>query len=97
MKGRDWYDVAWYISNGVYPNLLHLQAALIQAGPWAGQDALRVDRAWLMGTLQTAIAAIDWKDAARDVGRFLRPAQLKSVELWSAPFFLAKLETMAKS
>jgi Nucleotidyl transferase AbiEii toxin, Type IV TA system len=97
LKGRDWYDFSWYISNGVSPNLVHLQAALVQAGPWAGKDDLKVDIKWLVGALQAAILAVDWKKAAEDVRRFLKPAELKSVELWGQPFFLAKVEKMSKA
>ena len=96
LKGRDWYDFSWYVSNGVSPNLMHLQAALIQAGPWAGQQELRVDMAWLEDTLGSTIAAVDWKAAADDVRRFLRPAEAKSLELWSERFFLTKLEKMVR-
>jgi hypothetical protein len=44
--------------------------------------------------LSGAIARIDWKEASDDVGRFLRPAELKSVGLWSERFFLAKLDKL---
>ncbi|MDR3490373.1 MAG: nucleotidyl transferase AbiEii/AbiGii toxin family protein [Bradyrhizobium sp.] len=94
LKGRDWYDFSWYVSNEVSPNLTHLEAALIQAGPWAGQEGLKIDMAWLEDTLGNSIAAIDWKAAADDVRRFLRPAEAKSLELWSDRFFRAKLEKM---
>jgi len=94
LKGRDWYDFSWYISNGVTPNLTHLQAALSQAGPWTGQEGFKIDMAWLEDTLRNTIATIDWKAAADDVRRFLRPAEAKSLALWSDRFFLAKLEKM---
>lgn len=94
LKGRDWYDFSWYVSNGVKPNLTHLQAALIQAGPWTGQEGFKIDMAWLEDTLRNTIATIDWKAAADDVRRFLRPAEAKSLALWSDRFFLAKLEKM---
>ncbi|WP_340266990.1 nucleotidyl transferase AbiEii/AbiGii toxin family protein [Sphingobium mellinum] len=97
LKGRDWYDFSWYVSNGVSPNLMHLEAALIQAGPWAGQEDLTIDMAWLQHTLGNSIAAVDWKAAADDVRRFLRPAEAKSLELWSERFFLAKLEKMTRT
>lgn len=97
LKGRDWYDFSWYVSNGVSPNLTHLQAALIQAGPWAGQKDLTIDLAWLQGTLRSTIATVDWKASADDVERFLRPAEAKSLELWSAAFFTSKLEKMART
>ncbi len=37
----------------------------------------------LKKTLRSTIAEIDRKAAANDVRRFLRPAELNSVDLWS--------------
>jgi len=34
LKGRDWYDFNWYVKQGVSANLLHLENALYQYGPW---------------------------------------------------------------
>ena len=72
-----------------------MRTALVQAGPWAGNDHISVDMAWLNETLGRTIAKIDWKAAADDVRRFLRPAELKSLDLWSERFFLAKLDRLA--
>ncbi len=36
IKGRDWFDFGWYVTQGVAPNLPHLAAALFQQGPWQG-------------------------------------------------------------
>lgn len=91
VKGRDWFDFSWYVARDVVPNIAHLRAALVQTGPWAGQENLTIDHPWLRDALGTKITAIDWKKAADDVARFLRPAELKSVGLWSDRFFLAKL------
>lgn len=95
LKGRDWFDFSWYVSREVQPNLELLRAALIQAGPWHDDISLAVDMAWLKTALSDAIARINWKQASDDVRRFLRPAELKSVELWSERFFLAKLDKLA--
>jgi Nucleotidyl transferase AbiEii toxin, Type IV TA system len=94
LKGRDWYDFSWYVSKGVSPNLQHLGAALVQAGPWAGQGDLKIDKGWLEEALRTTIASIDWKEATADVARFLRPSEAKSLALWDERFFLAKLSKM---
>jgi hypothetical protein len=37
IKGRDWYDLLWYIERGVVPDLRLLQSAIDQHGPWAGE------------------------------------------------------------
>lgn len=96
LKGRDWYDFSWYVAKGVSPNLPLLRNALIQAGPWAGDESIAVDMIWLMkDALATAISKIDWKAAAEDVRRFLRPTEAKSLELWSERFFLAKLDKLS--
>lgn len=91
LKGRDWYDFAWYISKGIFLNLPHLEAALKQFGPWAGETNLRVDPDWLERELGNAIRTIDWPKGAEDVRRFLRPAEAKSLELWGEDFFASKL------
>src|SRR3989344_2836995 len=95
LKGRDWFDFSWYVSRGVAPNLALLRNALVQAGPWAGDEGIAVDMPWLKEALSAAIRHIDWKEAAADVARFLRPADLKSVDLWSERFFDAKVEKLA--
>jgi predicted nucleotidyltransferase component of viral defense system len=94
LKGRDWYDFGWYIRQGVFPNMAHLKNALVQFGPWQGQEDLVVDLSWLIVVLQEKIDAIDWKQAAADVERFLKPAEQKSLELWSTRFFSRKLSQL---
>jgi predicted nucleotidyltransferase component of viral defense system len=94
IKGRDWYDFGWYIAKGVSPNIPHLQAALQQSGPWAGQGDLMVDVAWLNARLGAAISKINWLEASGDVRRFLRAPEAKSLELWSERFFLSKLDKL---
>lgn len=94
LKGRDWFDFSWYVANGIYPNLPLLGAALQQAGPWQNETALEVDGTWLSQSLKDKIGVIDWGAAAADVERFLRPAEAKSLRLWSEAFFEAKLSQL---
>ncbi|MFW2372627.1 MAG: nucleotidyl transferase AbiEii/AbiGii toxin family protein [Gammaproteobacteria bacterium] len=97
IKGRDWYDFAWYIAQGVTPNLPLLQNALIQYGPWQGQaQALEIDEEWLVNALGEKIASINWEDAADDVGPFLKPVEKKSLSLWNERFFINKLSKLYK-
>jgi len=87
LKGRDWYDFSWYVAKGVTPNLALLEAALRQKGPWQDQPDLHVDSGWLDQVLEEKIGSVDWPAATDDVRRFLRPSELKSLELWGAGFF----------
>ena len=97
LKGRDWFDFSWYVANRTPPNLPLLSAALRQAGPWQHELGLSIDDAWVIATLKAKITSIDWDAAAADVSRFLRPAEEKSLSLWSERFFHAKVDQLANS
>ena len=96
LKGRDWYDFNWYVKQGIQPNLPHLQAALIQYGPWEGQE-IEIDDDWLNRTLLEKVAAIDWNEATQDVERFLNTAERESLKLWSNRFFARKVESLGSA
>src|SRR3546814_14972378 len=80
LRISDWSSDVCSSDLGVAPNLALLRNALLQAGPWAGDEGIAVDMPWLKEALSAAIRHIDWKEAAADVARFLRPADLKRSE-----------------
>ena len=73
VKGRDLYDLAWYLSDPTWPapNLTLLNNALHQTG-WTA-EALRPET-W-RGAVAHRLEAVDWKQAATDVSPFLERAQ----------------------
>lgn len=87
IKGRDWFDFVWYASKKIQVNLLNLQNALIQQGPWKGQE-LNIDTNWVNEKLIEKIKMIDWVVAKKDVQPFLRERQLRSLDLWNKDFFI---------
>ena len=91
LKGRDWFDFSWYVAQGVFPNLPHLEAALRQFGPWSDDPGLSVTPEWLDAALTGKIATVDWERAQADVRPFLRSAEAESLALWGERFFVAKL------
>jgi len=93
LKGRDWYDFNWYIKQHTQPNLHHLQAALLQWGPWKHKE-LTIDRQWIQKEIIKKITTIDWKDAIIDVERFLGSQEQNSLQLWSDKFFLHKVNML---
>ena len=93
IKGRDWFDFAWYISRQTPVNYEFLSAALGQTGPWRGQG-IQADKGWLGSALEQKIRSIDWTVARQDIERFVLPAQLPSLELWGQDFFLDRLEKL---
>ncbi len=94
VKGRDWYDFAWYIRQRVFPNLNLLAAALDQLGPWQGMNPT-VTHDWLESALANKIATIDWTATAQDVERFLNNAEKRRLQLWSQKFFTSKIADLA--
>lgn len=62
-------------------------------GPWMGQ-ALAVNATWVESALKNKINAIDWRDAAKDVERFLNIAELPTLKLWSNNFFNQKVKRL---
>lgn len=100
LKGRDWFDFSWYVGKGISPNLTLLRNALVQAGPWKGDETLVVDLDWLETALTQKIETIDWSVAVADVNRFLKPRERASLALWDTNFFktrLAKMLTYSRS
>ena len=91
LKGRDWFDFAWYCKQETRPNLPHLAHALNQAGPWQDQHP-PVDAQWLVAALHTKIKTIDWSLAAQDVAPFLPAREQASLRLWSERFFADKVK-----
>lgn len=82
-KGRDLYDLIWYLSDPDWPapNLPMLNAALAQSG-WRGEPL--TDESW-RPTLRQHIRTLDWQSAATDVRPFLEePEDAKLVALDTA-------------
>ena len=96
LKGRDWYDFNWYIAQGITPNLELVKNALFQYGPWQGKN-LNIDRIWLVHALGEKIVSINWKNAAEDVERFLKPIEQDGLKLWSNRFYMSKLKKLDES
>jgi hypothetical protein len=93
LKGRDWFDMTWYIARNVIPNFSLLSSAIDQQGKWAGQK-IDVDIAWLIRALSEKIGTIDWYQAAEDVRPFLRQPHIQSLDVWSKDFFMSKLNVL---
>lgn len=88
VKGRDWYDFAWYV--GKYPelNLKHLEERMRQSGDYYDADKLTKEK--LMDILNKTIENLDIEKAKAEVEPFVE--NKISLELWSKDFFKAAAE-----
>ncbi len=83
IKGRDWYDLIWYIQNGIPVNLEHLREKMIQTKHL--QPGEKLNEKELHLRLQKRIDEIDWKLAKDDVGVFIEDK--RKLDIWSPSFF----------
>lgn len=84
VKGRDWYDLVWFISRGIRLNLNYLEQRLRQSGYWTSSKALMQED--LLNLFEQKIASLDVNSAKKDVAGFIKdPSRL---EIWSKDFFL---------
>jgi hypothetical protein len=85
VKGRDWYDFAWYVGRNTPLDLGHLEARMRQSGHYAA--AVPIDEETFRRLLSEKIECLDIARARADVERFLSPQS--STEIWSPEFFRA--------
>lgn len=83
VKGRDWYDLVWFLARQTPVRLTHLEARLIQTNDWSPQEPL--NKKALSGLLSKSIASTDFESARTDVDPFLKDPQVTA--LWSPSFF----------
>jgi len=89
-KGRDWYDLVWYISNGYELDMRHLNARLQQNCAWQENQGRtipeNIDENYILELLKIRIEDLDIAAAKRDVEVFI--SNKKVLELWSRDFFM---------
>ncbi len=87
VKGRDWYDMEWYIKNGVPLNLDHFLIRAKDSGDWNKES---ISKKEFMQLLENMIENISYKNVHDDVVRFIRDD--KVLDIWSANYFKDLIE-----
>ncbi|HOW51844.1 MAG TPA: nucleotidyl transferase AbiEii/AbiGii toxin family protein [bacterium] len=85
VKGRDWYDLLWYVGRKTPLDLGHLEARMRQTGHYDGKGTLTEKR--FRELLVERIASLDIGQARRDVMPLLRDG--RSADAWSKDLFTA--------
>ena len=83
VKGRDWFDLEWYIQKGVPLHLNHLQRRAMNSDDW---DRTKMTRTHLIDLLTKKIRTVSFSNIREDIIRFIPDA--KVVEIWSPEYFL---------
>lgn len=83
VKGRDWYDLIWFVRSGIPLNLAHLEARLKQSGHLSGKASLDADS--FQALLRARIAKTNFEQAKNDVLPFI--PDTSTLQSWSAELF----------
>ena len=81
VKGRDWYDVAWYIAKRVPLDLAHLIERAKESAPEA--DVSTPEK--VLAAFDARIDSIDFEDARLDVEPYVMDKL--DLDVWCADFF----------
>jgi predicted nucleotidyltransferase component of viral defense system len=82
VKGRDWYDLEWYIKKGVKLNLNHFLARAIDSGDWTKE---KISEQELMTLVYEKINTVNMTRVKADISRFI--ANPDVLDLWSVKYF----------
>ena len=83
VKGRDWYDLEWYIKKGVTLDIDHFAQRARDSGDWQ-QNAISPEQ--VLELLRTKIETVNFDSIKADVVRFIKdPSGLR---IWSDKDFL---------
>jgi len=83
VKGRDWYDLVWYVANHPELNLSHLEQRMRQSGDWANESPLTTES--FRTLLDNTIDSLDIDQARGEVEPFIK--QPENLGIWSKDFF----------
>jgi predicted nucleotidyltransferase component of viral defense system len=83
VKGRDWFDLEWYVRQGIPLHLEHLAERARQSGDWPQDQPFTA--ATLEMLLTERIARLDVANARVDIERFIADPQ--PLAIWSAEYF----------
>jgi hypothetical protein len=82
VKGRDWFDMEWYIRKGIPLNLSHLLIRSLDSGDW---KEISMSQEQFHDLLQNKIKSVSFKNIREDIVRFIPDG--KVIDIWSPQYF----------
>lgn len=86
VKGRDWYDLIWYVSQNTPARIEHLRQRIIQIGQTGQTGAGDLTADQIRKLLVQKVGEVDFDVAKEDVVNFIK--EPKRLDGWSRDFFL---------
>jgi predicted nucleotidyltransferase component of viral defense system len=89
-KGRDWYDLVWYVANNIPLDINHLNSRLHQSCKWLDTNEIilpeLINQENILKLLEDRINKLDIESAKKDIRPFTKDAS--ELDIWSHDFFL---------
>ncbi len=82
VKGRDWFDLEWYMKKGVSLHLDHLKKRAEESGDWKGVE---LSRDQLLKLLSDKIDSVSFNNIREDITKFIPDSHV--VDIWSPKYF----------
>lgn len=89
VKGRDWYDLEWYIRKGVPLNLDHFLARAQDTGDWTNST---IEKEEILDLLKKRIDSVSLEVVKEDIVKFI--PDNKKLDIWSKKYFLELIEQL---
>ncbi len=89
VKGRDWYDLEWYIKNGIPLNVDHFLARAKDSNDW--QD-ISISNEQIIELLDMKIKSVSFGSIKEDVVRFIKNDE--DLDIWGPDYFKDLIERL---
>lgn len=89
VKGRDWYDLEWYIKKGIPLDVTHFLCRAKDTGDWQKET---ITPAQIIDLLKEKMDSVSFTNIKNDVVRFIKDDAILSI--WSATYFNDLLEKL---
>ena len=89
VKGRDWYDLEWYIKKGIPLDLHHFAKRAKDTGDWKEDELKEKD---VLHMLKEKFSTVSFENVKEDVRPFIKDDRM--LEIWSAQYFMDLLDRM---
>jgi predicted nucleotidyltransferase component of viral defense system len=89
VKGRDWYDLEWYIKKGIPLDAGHFLLRAKDTGDWKGDS---ITNEQIIELLKSKIDSVSFDNIKEDVVRFIKDDEI--LEIWSPAYFKDLVEKL---
>lgn len=89
VKGRDWYDMEWYIRKGIPLDVNHFLRRAIDTDDWVENS---ISKQQILDLLRDKIKSVSIERVKEDVIRFIPDSRV--LDIWSVDYFLELIEKL---